>query len=1813
MDQYTVKLEALKQDQKYRKMSAPRQMSVYLDMLQTELMKTPDFQQASPVAKELILEDFIKTDYQPTYTNPAFKMELDQIKNAYRAGDQRARQFMIDYTKKTDYISKLPWAAQADATNSYPTFGTKLPVANEYADSAVQSNRIKGADDDKAREEILSLFREYGDDQAVDATYDIGLNRRAVLANIGEEVVSTVIVALLTGGVGAGVKAAQLAAKAGAAGAKIAGQAGAKAAAWAARKAPEILIEGGIEGLRGMAQQIMGEINAGEKPSVLGAAKAFGAHAAIDLTMSYVGAALLSKVGRQKRLFKEAGEHLDATKGAVNVMKTGDIPAGFSRPHYLHEASTRAYWDTNEKLLQDPNYLDTADPVIRANYDAFESGHRLTQNPDGSFLVMRAGFPNGKANLTRVKEKGKWVERVNLTDKPRVFKNLQEFNDWVGDQQWEFINKLMKSGEKTLQEEGLSYMARHPGYKYGLFRELAHRGYDAPKPTKTFISPRNRQYVNDVEAKGMTSKTKARPVYFSVTVPEELAKSGKVVWKRGDTLDIIQDPAGNAIVHVSAVASMRDWKTALDVARAKIDKDGLKVFPEALARDELIKAGYDAVNFGRGRAKLLFADNIKIIDNHINPSTGKWNTKVEFAKPATAPKLAPAQVVETMAKNPEAPKSVEAAAKIPESKKPVETPIKKAQVEMALQVQEIKKSEVNTTKWAFDEVMSSPEGYRDVQNWVDYVAMRNPKIYQPMHRVGEEWVIQTIATTGDIATHRFPTMQKALYATLAMDRTPKQVAEDLAKHGYELKTLDDLAGYTKEEKTAMRLGVRTLEESREAISRRNLALSKTNQPTVEEIEDIPREFSWGLGVINKNQDMDAFIAAYPDRMGPPFGDPNSPFIKVGEKGDYDFANNRWRTRVDGKSLGPGRGFRSYKNITAMGGEAPMPNQLIGGVRLNATRIGVEPAKSMDPNDALGYEVVTKLDKEIGTVVDRAYTGRNLWQVYDDLGVQPSVSIDAQPAFAYRGEVPEMTLVMTEEIYMAPVETATKVQAMFVPNDPPVEKVISEKPDGRKITKSTKTRKPKYIVEIPEAKHTRVFDDAAKAQAYMNKTWYETKDLYEMAKAKGLDMTFEKGRWKVFHKDHTFTSATRKEAIAELAKIPTPKGAREVFPDDLLEALDQVGYELELPPGFLNMERSLSNSWPRLQGEKLAKSNPTFGNVMMPKKQAIRRMIREVDAEDKTGLWAAYEAWLRDMNFSNNKTWQDQQEISKIFTGYGKKDEARNGILHYLEAANPEEQAKVKTEFKLSDQDLAVSNNLREFYKKKAAEVGINYEQYITFYQPRLRSFVKSHNVADIGDVTTLELMKTKDPILHRYMMENPFVGRAHMERTLDAMRYGREEDAMTVALRYVSAENRHFYANDSTAEVFRILNENFDRLANSDNGLLKATLELRENFHNPSAAFHMEAVSKSLRKLFSKHMSSETSDALVRTLIGLPGLVNMTARFWLPFRNLFQVANVLPLRTGRVNFKAMTKMIKPSDFRNTMAEMIEKGILQKPAHQTAEYLDMISGAYDNNAPKLFQLMQKGMYLYAKSDDWTRGVAYHASNEVFDRALAKSMAGGKLDIDTLVKRTFVDVLDPIQEKSFRDLALAGNIEGAKNLLARYNIDFTMFDYSIPNKPIAANSAFGQVFYQMGTFSINYLQALGTTFKPGRGSMANKLKIALALGAGTASTAIAMKEAGVDNSSFLPWRMASFTGGPWVDIFKDVSSIAAPGIEGQLARSSLGRTFSPVKIQDGKAVLRYPYIMPGALHARYFKKGVQYLQDRDIWKAWLAFTTTPEYRE
>ncbi len=868
----------------------------------------------------------------------------------------------------------------------------------------------------------------------------------------------------------------------------------------------------------------------------------------------------------------------------------------------------------------------------------------------------------------------------------------------------------------------------------------------------------------------------------------------------------------------------------------------------------------------------------------------------------------------------------------------------------------------------------------------------------------------------------------------------------------------------------------------------------------------------------------------------------------------------------------------------------------------------------------GYEVITgqdvpfKLLDSEGKIIAEGKDQINLARAIDFYPDKLPSSM--APKSNLIQEIPGLNLRAIEQISTGNAPELAAFMGNFVDYHKllAADKVVVKK-NGDSIIKLGKAR---YDVEVKELNYTKSFDNLKDAKQFLEKGWREIENVQQTAMDKGFRMFYEDGQWKLLNGDVTLTAKGTDELMAQLSKSPNPTYGKEVIPKDVRQALEELNIDIELPPGFSKMSLSSSEMAPKLKDwESLKDSTPGAFDKYFPRVAALRRLGSKLDKKaGKIGLNATFERLHKNARISMSKSFQDSQELFSIFKE-GKQtisSARRKGMTYYIEASTDEVKAQIVKDYGLTDFDINKAiPTLKSFYSRKGDELGIPFEKILTDYQPHVRAYANRFKEATDSNLLTRELISV-DPKLRQFVNKKGFEFYSEFERFGDARKAWMDDDALSVALKYSSTGNRKYYVNNSWQEMFDLIKSNKGSLEGE--GYISLIRSYKDALTRPQNALHKSSVTKSMNNMLHKLGFKETAGTeLIDTLISMPYLTNMAFRPWLPFRNMFQVFTILPLRTGNIHTSVKAAANFSKDYKGILKEMLDEGIIARAGGSSGnEYLDLMRGgsalAQGKGKQYYDSAMELGLSVYGMSDNWTRGVAYLASKDMFTKGMRKSTALGKFDANKFLIHSRSEGLPESIQAEILSYIQAGNLRAAETTMARANIDATMFDYSALNKPLGASGTFGHLFYQFGTYSLNYMQSVGTAMA--HGSTSSKVKSMIAMSAGMGIVAAGMKQAGVENSSFLGYKMAIFNGGPYFHLMNDALNSTAYGIKGDLARQNLGRQLSPIKVNKDGVSLQYMGIAPGALAWKYMKKSKESWDEGDYWGAWLAATTTPEHK-
>ena len=769
-----------------------------------------------------------------------------------------------------------------------------------------------------------------------------------------------------------------------------------------------------------------------------------------------------------------------------------------------------------------------------------------------------------------------------------------------------------------------------------------------------------------------------------------------------------------------------------------------------------------------------------------------------------------------------------------------------------------------------------------------------------------------------------------------------------------------------------------------------------------------------------------------------------------------------------------------------------------------------------------------------------------------------------------------------------------------------------KPDGSTLSK---IKKDLFEVNLKSINYRKQFATAAEARSFLEKDWKNLANLEEAAADKGFRLTLKDGHYELRNSNTKLIANTEEELYNQLGKVKTPTYGNTFVPADVQAELDKLGISARLPNGWsLNSFDSVDDI-PQI-GDTLLKPNKAeqihkrLGRItdfLTPKRAAIQANLKRLGNKELSDSFIDLDVTARR---AHNLNQVEVGKAVKLFTVDGKvlPMERRKLITQYLEAGTEKVRNNLVSFHNMTPAETNVGDRLAELYSELGDRLSIPILERFKNYQPHLRAWANRINGVDVVDGVTADFLASPagTKAFQSLEMRQFF---ARFDRTEDLIKTGRNYDALDLYLQYSKNGHNEAYMKNSWSKI---------------NSLLKSVPEVKDSNLIPLLESFREGVTHVTTTVMDKDIKRTAANIVAK--FGLPPedgkrwfdlmlnasyQVNMSWRPWQPFRNVWQVYNVLPIKTGSINVtnRAIRKMIKDPD--KYKAEMIARGVFTDDAAQAQQIKALLQHQYPKGIQWVFDFGQKGLGWFTSSDHNTRIIAGLAADELFDKGLKKATVGGQpFSEGVFLKKSRLETFDEPVQAAILKRVKEGNIEGARNLYAMEMVNETMFDYSKANKPIQSKGILGKMYYQYMTYPMNLASTMKRTMQ--NGSLSGKVKGAIAYGAGMSGIAAGMGALGVNNSNFLLWNQVGMSGGPlWTDLY-NLTQLNQQGPTGSTARKEYLRKIGITK-KDGEYAAMYPTTLPGNIQARYFMKAVDAAEHGDYWRAFLYLTTTPVDKE
>jgi hypothetical protein len=362
-------------------------------------------------------------------------------------------------------------------------------------------------------------------------------------------------------------------------------------------------------------------------------------------------------------------------------------------------------------------------------------------------------------------------------------------------------------------------------------------------------------------------------------------------------------------------------------------------------------------------------------------------------------------------------------------------------------------------------------------------------------------------------------------------------------------------------------------------------------------------------------------------------------------------------------------------------------------------------------------------------------------------------------------------------------------------------------------------------------------------------------------------------------------------------------------------------------------------------------------------------------------------------------------------------------------------------------------------------------------------------------------------------------------------------------------------------------------------------------------------VAKRIGAELGKKLGIDGGEHMMNAYFSLNYFANMGYRPWLALRNTYQVLTTLAPRMGNSWVsEAIRRVNKISDKQYEFLQTV--GVIpdQPPIVNTILDADSFVGKATHRALGMFK----------SSDEYTRAVGYYTAASRFDFAMDKWAKGGIRNIDEFLSEAGVTKMDDETIRTVRRLVEEGSEDSINAARTRFGTQLSeesFFGYRQSQAPaLHTGSYWGKMFGQYGTYSAGYRAMISRGLR--NGNVGDKVAFVSRFLGNQAALYAAFRALKIDGRNFIPGAPALFGGGPQFEVAVAIAESMSPTYRGKQAQAKLGRKFSPIRHSKEEGLfLNYPEMLPGSIQLRYAKKSLEYLQDDDYWRAFLAATTTP----
>lgn len=755
----------------------------------------------------------------------------------------------------------------------------------------------------------------------------------------------------------------------------------------------------------------------------------------------------------------------------------------------------------------------------------------------------------------------------------------------------------------------------------------------------------------------------------------------------------------------------------------------------------------------------------------------------------------------------------------------------------------------------------------------------------------------------------------------------------------------------------------------------------------------------------------------------------------------------------------------------------------------------------------------------------------------------------------------------------------------------------------------------YEAHITALGEIRRFKNIKEANRYIKYGWKSYDGIADLAHKKGLEMWYDKGIMKFSDGNATYTAKSFDEAQQIFRDFPDSTGTPELFEafdPEALSPIDRVLYNYDMSD-IKNWDDNILRKDVEFSPKDV---NPRTRNLTT--RQELRALVENMDywtertakELDLPDVLRSYRNVETARRVADTEIEKARRAILGIFTDNNGKLmplDRRKAIFYHAGAQTAEEAAAAyKIHGALTPGEKATVERLRDLLGRKvnesalsglAGKFGLPPGDFLYNYMPRVMDYasqnadkVRAMSSADeLFDAALKDSKGTKAPPKLKAFFKNL--------RASEILNFNAMDDPIEAIEHYSRVGHRQLYMGKAWEELYQNLSR-----PDVPQRMIVRFNRYREQLMGVYTTSGQETA-EALGEQMGKRLGFTGGKDLTRAYFSLNYLATMGFRPYLAVRNSTQIWTTLGARFGNEWVsKALNRVSDSGEQYYTYLKRI--GVIQDAPPIVNEILDA------NNL--LGKVTKKGLAVFKRSDDLTRAIAYSVGETRFNYALDKYRRGVG-GLEDFLKESGVTKMDDDTIRQVKKLMEVGDEESwaaARTMYGTKISEDTMFGYRQSQAPTLYTGSFwGKLFGQYGTYAAGYrANFYRAAFQSG--TLADKLGFAARFVGNNAALFAAFRSLGIRENSFIPGSPALFGGGPQFEIGVALAQSMDTTYRGKQARALLMRKFSPIGYsKTGGLKAQYPELLPGSLQIRYAQKALEYAEEGDLYRAFLAATTTP----